>query len=123
NEKGIPCPLAATLMRAPQTRMDILSDSEIDQIVKSSPLVNKYNEVIDNKSAYEILNAKIEKAQEAEQQAKLKEEQEKAKKPSTRTKKELGTMEKISKNTLVRQIGRTVFKEIARGLLGVLGAK
>ena len=31
------------------------------------------------------------------------------------------TLEKISENTLVRQVGRTVMKEVARGLLGVLG--
>ena len=34
NEKGIPTPLAATLLRAPQSRMDILSESEIDSIPK-----------------------------------------------------------------------------------------
>ena len=123
NEKGIPTPLAATLMRAPETRMDILEPKEIDEIIASSKLVAKYNEVIDNKSAYEILEGKIDKAQEEEAQRKLKEEQEKAKKATKRTKKEVGTMEKLTKNTMVRQIGRTVFKELARGLLGVLGGK
>ncbi len=123
NEKGIPTPLAATLMRAPQTRMDILSTAEIDEIVANSKLVEKYNKVIDSKSAYEILTGKISKAQEKEAQEKLKEEQIKAKKVTKRTKKEVGAMEKITKNTMVRQIGRTVFKELARGLLGVLGVK
>lgn len=123
NEKGIPTPLAATLMRAPETRMDILSKTEIDDIIKQSSLVEKYNQHIDNKSAYEILSGKIDKAQEKEAQEKLKEEQAKAKKVSTRSTREVSTVEKISKNTMVRQIGRTVFKEIARGLLGVLGVK
>lgn len=123
NEKGIPTPLAATLMRAPQTRMDILTEKEIKDLVDSSELVKKYAAVVDNKSAYEILEGKINKAQEAEKQAKLKEEQAKAKKATTRKKKEVGTIEKMTKNTMVRQIGKTVFKELARGLLGVLGAK
>lgn len=124
NEKGIPTPLAATLMRAPQTRMDILTEKEIDEIVANSRLAEKYNKVVDNQSAYEILTGKITKAQEQEAQEKLKEEQAKAKKATaSRAKKEVGTMEKITKNTMVRQIGRTVFKEMARGLLGVLGGK
>lgn len=123
NEKGIPTPLAATLMRAPETRMDILTKAEIDEVVDRSILVKKYNQEIDNKSAYEILTAKIEKAQEKEAQDKLKEEQAKVKKKVGRPKKEVGTLEQMSKNTMVRQIGRTVFKELARGLLGVLGVK
>jgi hypothetical protein len=36
-------------------------------------------------------------------------------------KEEKSTIEKISENTMVRQVGRTVMKEVARGLLGVLG--
>lgn len=39
NEKGIPTPLAATMLRAPQSRMDILVDSEIEAINAKSKLV------------------------------------------------------------------------------------
>ena len=59
NEKGIPTPLAATMLRAPMSRMDILTQSEIDVINKNSKLVRKYSEVLDRESAYEILNKKI----------------------------------------------------------------
>jgi len=121
NEKGIPTPLAATLLRAPITRMDILTKKEIKQVINSSDLVRVYNEEIDRESAYEILTEKIEKAQSKENQKKLKEEETKAKK--TRGKKEASTMEKISKNTMVRQLGRTVLREVTRGLLGILGIK
>jgi hypothetical protein len=123
NEKGIPTPLAATLMRAPETRMDILSASEIDEIISRSNLVAKYNTAIDSKSAYEILEGKIDKSQEKEAQDKLKEEQDKARKATDRVRKEGSTMESLTKNTMVRQIGRTVFRELARGILGVLGVK
>ena len=64
NEKGIPTPLVATMMRAPMSRMDILTDAEIQEINKNSKLVKKYSEVIDRESAYEILTKKIESAQE-----------------------------------------------------------
>ncbi|ATA93014.1 ATPase [Capnocytophaga canimorsus] len=63
NEKGIPTPLAATMLRAPMSRMDILSEGEIDKLINHSELVDKYNKVIDRESAYEILNQKIENAQ------------------------------------------------------------
>ncbi|PAM92591.1 ATPase [Flavobacterium sp. IR1] len=59
NEKGIPTPLVATMMRAPMSRMDILSTDEIESINNQSKLVKKYAEEIDRESAYEILNKKI----------------------------------------------------------------
>jgi hypothetical protein len=70
NEKGIPTPLAVTMVRAPMSRMDILSPDEIASINNSSELVRKYNQAIDRESAYELLSQKIqtieqEKAQEA----------------------------------------------------------
>lgn len=69
SEKGIPTPLAATMLRAPQSRMDILSPSEIDAINAKSKLVRKYNETIDRESACEILTKKIEAAYEQASQA------------------------------------------------------
>jgi len=59
NEKGIPTPLAAVMLRAPRSRMDILTPAEISAINNSSELVRKYYQVIDRESAYEILGRKI----------------------------------------------------------------
>jgi uncharacterized protein len=64
NEKGIPTPLVATMIRAPMSRMDILTDDEIKEINAKSKLVKKYSEVLDRESAYEMLTKKIETAQE-----------------------------------------------------------
>ena len=85
NEKGIPTPLVACMMRAPMSRMDILTDVEISAITSNSKLVKKYNQVIDNESAYEILSKKIETATEQaeEQQATATEEKRKKEEPST----------------------------------------
>lgn len=68
DEKGRPTPLAATLMRAPMSRMDILTEDELKNLISSSRLKDKYEEVIDRESAYELLNEKIKKAQEKELQ-------------------------------------------------------
>ena len=65
NEKGAPTPLAHTLLVAPQSRMDILSDEEMNTILQNSALVKNYNESIDRESAYEMLNKKLEASVEA----------------------------------------------------------
>jgi len=117
NEKGIPTPLAATYMRAPMSRMDVLSEPEIRSLVRSSDLVPIYEETIDRESAYEMLKEKIEASQKEEHQEKLKEETRKA-----RPKRDDDSLiEELSKNTMVRQVGRTLARELARGLLGALG--
>jgi DNA helicase HerA-like ATPase len=59
SEKGVPTPLAATMLRAPMSRMDILSEGEIGAINRSSILVQKYSQIIDRESAYEILSRKV----------------------------------------------------------------
>lgn len=59
NEKGIPTPLAVCMIQAPMSRMDILTSNEIDGLIRKSTLTQKYNQLIDRDSAYEILNRKI----------------------------------------------------------------
>ncbi|WP_431166139.1 helicase HerA-like domain-containing protein [Tenacibaculum halocynthiae] len=59
NEKGIPTPLARTMLRAPMSRMDILTEKEIDEVIDNSKLISKYNKTVDRESAYELLNEKI----------------------------------------------------------------
>lgn len=122
NEKGIPTPLVHTMLRAPQSRMDVLTAAEIRNILVDSALISKYNDAKDRESAYEILNEKIEKAQEAERQAELREQRQKAAKVTTRrSRSEKSTLEKILSNTTTRQVSRTIARELTRGLLGVLG--
>jgi len=60
SEKGKPTPLAKTMLRAPMSRMDILSSKELKDLIDLSKISKKYNEEIDSESAYEILNSKIE---------------------------------------------------------------
>ncbi|WP_148138418.1 helicase HerA-like domain-containing protein, partial [Flavobacterium psychrophilum] len=55
---------AATMMRAPESRMDVLTENEISDINSKSKLVAKYSEEIDRESAYEILTKKMEEISE-----------------------------------------------------------
>ncbi len=111
NEKGIPTPLVHTMLRAPQSRMDVLTDSEIEKILRGSKIIDKYNEIINRESAYEILTGKVETAYGAEGQE--------VEKPQR--KEEPGMFEKVLKSPVAKQVGTTLVRELTRGLLGALG--
>jgi len=111
NEKGVPTPLAVTMMRAPMSRMDVLTESEIQEINVNSKLVKKYSELIDRESAYEMLNKKIAEAQAQASEVEEKKQQEKA--------------EKKSANEPMSQTTKSVVKVLTsatfiRGVFGVL---
>jgi uncharacterized protein len=120
NEKGIPTPLAAVHMVAPASRMGVLTDSEMKALISDSDLIRKYNEVVDRDSAYEILEKKLKKYADDEEEVTEEKAEEKSKK---KEKEAPSLMDKISKNTMVRQVGRTVGKELMRGILGMFGVK
>lgn len=61
NEKGIPTPLVQVFLGSPSSRMNILSELEIDAVVSQSKIMAKYNAQIDNESAYELLSEKMER--------------------------------------------------------------
>lgn len=109
NEKGIPTPLVHTLLCAPQSRMDILQPDEIDNIIRQSMLIQKYNTEIDRESAFEILNKKLESIKVA------------APSKSSSSPQQKGMIEEVVNSTAGRQVMRTVARELTRGLLGVLG--
>jgi DNA helicase HerA-like ATPase len=119
NEKGIPTPLVHTMLCPPRSRMDILSEGEINTIVSKSKIAPKYNQEVDSMSAYEMLNAKLldSKVEEADdlEQADEKPISKKA------IKEEKSTLETILENPVARQVGRTAASIITRSLLGVLG--
>ncbi len=120
NEKGIPTPLVQVMLRAPQSRMGVLSEQEINQLVNESSLVNKYNQDVDRESAYEILTEKLAAFQDTEHQEEMGRQRDSY---DRNTKKEKSVLEKVFDSTTTRQIGRTVARELTRGLLGVLGVK
>jgi DNA helicase HerA-like ATPase len=111
NEKGIPTPLVHCMLRPPQSRMDILTEAEIDNLVSKSKIAEKYNKVVDSESAYEILNEKLKEATEQKEE----EQQKKTEKKSTT--KEKGFFD----DPVVKSMTRTAGNTIVRSLLGVLG--
>ena len=111
DSKGRPTPLVATMMRAPMSRMDILTDTEIKALLDKSVLKTKYNEVIDRESAYEILNAKI--ANEAPKEDTSKKTETKSTAPKTSSAPKKST----AQNPIIKMLTSATF---VRGVFGVL---
>ncbi len=109
NEKGIPTPLAHVMLCSPRSRMDVLTNGEISEIVSRSRIARRYNEEIDSVSAHEMLTDKLKSAVIETQN-----EKEKAKPEKT-------TFEKVADNSIVKSMLRTAGNAIVRSILGNLG--
>ena len=116
NEKGIPTPLAVTLLRAPMSRMDVLENNELTNLTNNSKLIRKYNEVIDRESAYELLNKKIEIAEKEEVKEKAKKEKEAASRSSST--RSTRSSSRSMQSTIVRTLTSPT---VIRSVLGILG--
>ena len=107
DEKGRPTPLAATMLRAPMSRMDVLTSKELAEVIVNSKLVEKYNEEIDRESAYEMLTEKIEKAEA------LHEKEKEAEKKTSRSSSRRSTRQ----NPIVKVLTSATF---IRSIFGIL---
>jgi DNA helicase HerA-like ATPase len=113
DEKGAPTPLVHTILCPPRSRMDVLTPHEIDVLVAKSKLVSKYSEAVDNKSAYEMLNEKLDvAANRTAQQGTA---------TVTSASKKVPKEETIFDSPIMKQVERTAASVITRSLLGALG--
>ncbi len=110
NEKGVPTPLVHVMLSAPRSRMDVLTDGEVYDLVKRSSLAAKYNKEIDSHSAHEMLLERMQRAKEE------------APKPAAkRGEKEPQTfVEQMLDNSVVKSSLRTAATMLTRSLLGTL---
>lgn len=117
DEKGRPTPLAATMMRAPMSRMDVLTDLELSKLLSKSKLAKKYNTTIDRESAYEMLNEKIEKAEAEEAKEKLRQEKEALKKAESKRRTSTSRRRSTRINPIVKVLTSATF---IRSVFGIL---
>jgi DNA helicase HerA-like ATPase len=111
DEKGRPSPLAATMLRAPESRMGVLTDRELSDLIADSELTDKYNEDIDRESAEEMLQEKIDQANEDEIKEKAaKEKAQPSRSSSSRT--------SSRQNPIIKVLTSASF---IRGVMGILG--
>ena len=117
DEKGRPTPLAATMMRAPMSRMDVLSDIELSSLLSKSKMVKKYNETIDRESAYEMLNKKIEQAEAEDAKEKALKEKEALKKAESKKRTTSTRRKSTAMNPIVKVLTSATF---IRSVFGIL---
>ena len=140
--KGRPNIVERCTILPPQSMMGIIDDERRKSEIMADELYGKYDEPVDNESAYEILTEKNRKAAEEKAEAAAKEaeakEQEKAAKEKEKADKEaakakekaekekaqkrkktanaIGKVASSAANTIGRQAGRSLY----RGVLGIL---
>lgn len=124
NEKGIPTPLARTLLRAPMSRMDVLTDKELAEVINNSKIIHKYNQEIDRESAYELLNNKIESsilaAEKAKREEEFQKEREKFEKEKAKQASKPTTRRSTAQDPLVKVLTSATFVRAVFGVLGKL---
>jgi hypothetical protein len=114
--RGSPTPVVATRLIPPASRMAPLSPEELQADVKQSDLIAEYGQAVDRESAREMLAARLAKTEPPADSA--------APRTGGRAAR---TITQVAGGALVgalsSTIGRTVGRELIRGVFGMLGAK
>ena len=126
--KGRPQVVGQTLIRPPASRLGPATASERKAILADSPMGGVYDEMVDRKSAYEILTVKREAAKKAAEKAAAKDAKAKAKKktaakkPRRKRQSALEAGMKAGARSIASSVGRAIAGKhgaaIARGILG-----
>lgn len=116
NEKGIPTEVVATHLIPPRAIMGPMSEADCDTLMQSSTLYQKYQEVIDPQSAYDILTKRVNEKMAEEEDLKQRTIGEKE---SAAKRGEKSAFEQVINAPITRQIGTA----IVRGLFGMLTGK
>ncbi|MDV6332570.1 helicase HerA-like domain-containing protein [Asticcacaulis sp. 201] len=134
--KGIPAVCDRTLIRPPASRLGPVTDQERADLMAKSPVGGVYDTAKDRESAYEILTARIAKAQadapppppsaeekaaaKAALQAAKEEERQKAAEEKARQKAAAQTMKSVTSVAvpIIRSMGIALGRELLRGLMG-----
>lgn len=108
NEKGIPTETVVTHLAPPASFMGPLTAQEFQAQLDASEMVKKYKDAIDPRSAFEILNERVQAAGQVQQQTQAT--------PSRSAKQQKSTFEEVMASPVAKQVG----KELVRGVFGML---
>ena len=113
NSRGVPTPVVAARLIPPASRMAPLTAEELQADIRQSDLLAEYGKTVDRESAREILAARM--AGTAPNQS-PRDSAPSAERPGK-------TMAEVAGDVVSSSVGRTVVREVVRGLFGLLGAK
>jgi len=129
DEKGVPSVVERATILPPQSMMGAIDDERRRAEIMADDLYGKYEDAVDNESAYEMITAANAEQEAAEQaaaeEAAARREQEKREKEEARQQKQKASKRNASPlgrvaNSAMNSIGREVGRSIGRGLLGTL---
>jgi len=113
---GIPGMVERVLIRPPASRLGPATRAEREAVMAASPFRERYDQLVDRRSAYEMLN---ERAAKAAQQKAAAEAGKPGKKTSGRRSNRQSPMEAMLKS-IARSFGSSLGRQISRGVLGSL---
>jgi hypothetical protein len=116
NSRGAPTPVVATRLIPPASCMAPLSPEELQADIRESSLLVEYGKQLDRESAREILAARM--ARTAPEP--VEQDQNGGGRTRPEPEKSMGDM---ARDAVSSPVGRTVVREVMRGLFGLLGAK
>lgn len=114
NARGTPTPVVATRLIPPASRMAPLTPEELQADISQSSLLAEYGRSLDRESAREILAARM--ARTAPQPVEVAQERGSGSQPDK-------TMAEVARDAVSSPMGRTVVREVMRGLFGLLGVR
>jgi uncharacterized protein len=115
NARGVPSPVVATRMIPPASRMAPLTPEELQADIRESALLPEYGKPVDRESARELLAARLARA--------TVEPGEEPPVPGSSRNKQDRTMTEMAGDVVQSPLGKTVVREVVRGLFGLLGMK
>jgi DNA helicase HerA-like ATPase len=119
--RGVPTPVAATLVAPPTSFMGPIPADDLQRRVAASPLFKEYGQAVDRESARETLEARA-RDEEADSAASGSSKQGGRPATPTRAAGDPDVTRQIGK-ALGSPLARTVGRELVRGLFGVLGIR
>jgi uncharacterized protein len=111
--RGVPSPVVATRLIPPASRMAPLTPEELQADIRQSDLLAEYGQTVDRESAREILAARVAGASVAQDDPIS----------ASHPPREEKSMAEVAGAVVRSSVGRTVVREVVRGLFGLLGAK
>jgi DNA helicase HerA-like ATPase len=114
DSRGVPSPVVATRLIPPSSRMAPLTPDELQTDIRESDLLAEYGQAVDRESAREMLSARLARTTPAEAV------------PTGRPSKAEPagrSIADVAGEVVSSSVGRTVVREVVRGLFGLLGAK
>ncbi len=115
DEKGVPTPLIQCRIRAPESRMGVLTHFEIQQCINSSKLYAHYSQKVQRVSAKDMLGSSDDSTKQNKSSS--------SKTEDSRSSSLLQMIRTISKNTLFRQVVRQVVRDSMRAIMTLFNKK